>query len=299
MKVSRTEGAVQFLHDSSAWVESAMERFLPSPDGHPQELFKAMRYSVFGGGKRLRPALCFAAAAACGAEPQSLAPVACALEFVHTYSLIHDDLPALDDDEFRRGRLTNHRVFGEAIALLAGDALLTLAFQAVLRAPVLPERLIRLADELAAASGCLGMVGGQVADLLGEGRSLDAQQVNFIHSRKTGALLRASVRMGAIAAGAADGALDALTEYAERIGLAFQIVDDILDVTGSQAVLGKSPGADAAHGKATYPALFGVEASNREVERLTDEALEYLGAGGLAKPRILEELARYMVRRDH
>ena len=299
MKVPESDEAVSFLGTSAAWVEAAMEQMLPPLDERPQELFAAMRYSALGGGKRLRPALCFAAAAACGAEPERLAPVACALEFVHTYSLIHDDLPALDNDDYRRGRPTNHRVFGEAMAILAGDALLTLAFSALLRAPVPPGRLVRLVDELASASGCLGMVGGQVADMLGEGRSLDADELNFIHSHKTGALLRAAVRMGAIAAGAPDGALFALTEYAKRVGLAFQIVDDILDVTGSQAQLGKSPGADAAHGKSTYPALFGVEASVREVERLTEEAIEHIAAGQIAEPRILVELARYLTQRDH
>ncbi len=292
------ERAAQFLQTSSAWTEAAMEQLLPPGDEHPSELYRAMRYSVFGGGKRLRPALCYAAAAACGGEARDFWPVACALEFVHTYSLIHDDLPALDNDEYRRGRPTNHRVFGEAMALLAGDALLTLAFETVLRAPAESAVTVRLARELAVASGGLGMVAGQAADMLGEDRALDFGQLRFIHSRKTGALLRAAVRMGAIAAGGSDEALDALSGYAERIGLAFQIVDDILDVTGSASALGKSPGADAAHGKSTYPALMGLDESRREVRRLTDEAVELLAGARLTQTGVLEDLAHFLVRRD-
>lgn len=293
------ERAVQFLRTSSAWTEEGMQRLLPPEDQHPSELYRAMRYSAFGGGKRLRPALCFAAAAAFGAGEQRFWPLACALEFVHTYSLIHDDLPALDNDEYRRGRPTNHRVFGEAMALLAGDALLTLAFETVLWAPVASAVTVRLVSELAVASGGLGMVAGQAADMLGEGRVLGAEQLRFIHNRKTGALLRAAVRMGAIAAGGSDGALDALSGYAERIGLAFQIVDDILDVTGSAGVLGKHTGMDAAHGKSTYPALIGLEESRREVGRLTAEAVTLLADARLPRSGVLEDLAYFLVRRDH
>jgi geranylgeranyl diphosphate synthase type II len=261
-------------------VDLALGRFLPAETAPPETLHKAIRYSVFAGGKRLRPILVIAGAEAVGGRPGDVMPTACAVEMIHTYSLIHDDLPAMDNDDFRRGVPTNHKVFGEAIAILAGDALLTLAFR--LLADNVPagstgSRLRDVLVEVADAAGSAGMVGGQVADIECEGKPVGAAAVDYIHTHKTAALIRA----GAILAGAAPGQLDALGVAGGALGLAFQIMDDILDVTSTTEELGKTAGKDQAQLKATYPAVHGIEASRRRARALVVEAhaaLEPLGS---------------------
>jgi geranylgeranyl diphosphate synthase type II len=234
-----------------------------------------MRYSVFAGGKRIRPVLLLATNKLCEGKEADALPAACALEMIHAYSLIHDDLPAMDDGQLRRGKPTVHIQFGEAIAILAGDALLTLAFEAL---ALCPEKIVaKLVLELAHASGTMGMVGGQVVDIEWTGKDLEAPTLEYIHAHKTGALIAASVRMGAISAGADDDALKNLTHYGRSLGLAFQIADDILDVESPSEVTGKDSGADAARGKSTYPALFGLAESRERCQILIEQAKESLG----------------------
>jgi geranylgeranyl diphosphate synthase type II len=278
-------------------IDAALEQALPHESVAPQTLHRAMRYSVFAGGKRLRPLLCRAAArAVAGRDCDEALPVACALEMIHTYSLIHDDLPALDNDDLRRGRPTCHKVFGEAMAILAGDALLTRAFGQLAQVRP-PERVAALVAELSAAAGSpRGMVGGQVADLEGERATATAESVRFIHQSKTAALIRASVVLGAIVAGATESQRHQMARFGEAIGLAFQIVDDILDVTGDAATLGKSVGKDEAQKKATWPAVFGLEAAQREAHTLVETALAELASLGGAADR-LRLLAGKMVER--
>src|ERR1700680_2172789 len=243
-------------------VDAALNRWVPPESANPSTIHRAMRYSLFAGGKRIRPLLAIAAAEAVSPAPAGIESAACALELIHTYSLIHDDLPALDNDDLRRGRPTCHKVFGDAMAILAGDALLTLAFQVLAQLPGDAARKIRLIEELSTASGTVGgMIGGQVNDLEGEGKQPTAALIDSIHRAKTGALLRASVRMGAIYAGADDQQLHALSAYGEHIGLAFQIVDDILDVEMSSEALGKTAGKDEKQQKITFPAVYGLERS--------------------------------------
>ncbi len=253
-------------------IDAALNRWVPPESANPETIHRAMRYSLFAGGKRIRPLLAIAAAETVSDAPAGNESAACALQKIHTYSLIHDDLPALDNDDLRRGRATCHKAFGEAMAILAGDALLTLAFEVLARLEgVNAERRIDLVRELATASGTLGgMIGGQVNDLEGEGKHPTAELLESIHRAKTGALLRASVRMGAIYAGADAAQLAALTKFGEHIGLAFQIVDDILDVEQSSEALGKTAGKDAAQHKITFPAVYGIEESRRmaDEERL-------------------------------
>jgi geranylgeranyl diphosphate synthase, type II len=255
------------LHEYQQLVDSELDRLVPSETTPPETIHRAMRYSLFAGGKRIRPILCMEAARAASGSFCGSLPAACSLEMVHTYSLIHDDLPALDNDDYRRGKLTNHKVFGEAIAILAGDALLTLAFQVLAYLDTPPDRKARLIGELASAAGTVGgMIGGQVADLEGAGKPPDATLLESIHRAKTGALLRASLRLGAILAGANEAEYEALSCFGERIGLAFQIVDDILDVEESSAALGKTSGKDAQQHKITFPAVYGLEESRRMAE---------------------------------
>jgi geranylgeranyl diphosphate synthase type II len=256
-----------------------------------------MRYSLFAGGKRIRPILCLEAAHTTGGAPEGAAACACSLELVHTYSLIHDDLPALDNDDYRRGKLTNHKVFGDAMAILAGDALLTIAFQVLAQLPVCEGRKTRLIAELATASGTVGgMIGGQVADLEGEGKPPDAHLLETIHRAKTGALLRASLRLGAIYAGADEEQYAALSCYGEHVGLSFQIVDDILDVEESSAALGKTAGKDAAQHKITFPAVYGLAASRHMAEEECALAHQVLAPFGDRAVR-LHELADLIVHR--
>jgi geranylgeranyl diphosphate synthase type II len=258
-----------YLSVRTARINQALDRLLPLEGEPPESIHRAMRYSVFAGGKRIRPILALAAAEASGGESGGVEEAACALELIHTYSLIHDDLPALDNDDLRRGRPTNHKVFGEAIAILAGDGLLTMAFQVLSRCDrVGAEVRIRLIEELSAAAGTVGgMIGGQAFDIEGEGKAPSAQLLEAIHRAKTGALLCSSVRLGAIYAGAPEAKLEALSRYGSHIGLAFQIVDDILDVTQTPEQLGKTPGKDAAQRKITFPLVYGIELSREMAER--------------------------------
>lgn len=288
----------------SAWmaaeidiIDAALDQALPAESAAPQTLHRAMRYSVFAGGKRLRPLLCRAAArAVAGKDCDGVLPVACALEMIHAYSLIHDDLPALDNDDLRRGRPTCHKVFGEAMAILAGDALLTRAFGQLAQVRP-PERVAALVEELSAAAGSpRGMVGGQVADIEGERATATAESVKFIHQAKTAALIRASVVLGAIVAGATEAQRQQIARFGEAIGLAFQIVDDILDVTGDAATLGKSVGKDEVQKKATWPAVFGLKAAEEKARALQEAALAELASLGPSADR-LRLLAGKMVER--
>lgn len=262
----------EYLREQQRLVDAALDRWIPAESTPPEVIFRAMRYSVFAGGKRIRPLLCIASAQAVSDAPHGVENVACALEMIHTYSLIHDDLPALDNDDLRRGRPTCHKAFGEAIAILAGDALLTLAFEVLSKAPEVDScRRARLVRELATAAGATGgMIAGQVHDLEGERQHPSAHLLERIHRAKTGALLRASVRFGAIYGGADEQQFAAITSYGEHVGLAFQIVDDILDVERSSEELGKTAGKDAQQHKITFPAVYGIERSKAmaEEERL-------------------------------
>jgi geranylgeranyl diphosphate synthase type II len=262
----------QYVARQQSRVEDALQRWVPPESTPPESIHKAMRYSLFAGGKRIRPILCMAAAEAVSDSPIGIESCACTLELIHTYSLIHDDLPALDNDDLRRGVPTCHKVFGDAIAILAGDALLTLAFQVLAQMDCVPDRKVALSSELSTAAGTVGgMIGGQVCDLEGEGQHPHAALLETIHRAKTGALLRASLRMGAIFAGADNEQLRALSCYGEHVGLAFQIVDDVLDVEQSSETLGKTAGKDAAQHKITFPAVYGLDRSRQmaEEERLS------------------------------
>ena len=279
-------------------VDQALDFWVPAESADPATIHRAMRYSLFAGGKRIRPLLAIATAEAVSDAPLGIENAACTLELIHTYSLIHDDLPALDNDDLRRGRPTNHKVFGDAMAILAGDALLTLAFEVLAKLPEIDgERRIALVAELAAASGTVGgMIGGQVNDIEGEGKVPSAHLLESIHRAKTGALLRASVRMGAIYAGADAHQLEALSRYGTHTGLAFQIVDDILDVEQPSEALGKTAGKDVAQNKITFPAVYGIERSREmaEQERLAAHvALQSFDERG----ERLRQLADLVVRR--
>ncbi len=287
-----------FLATRTEAVNRALDRFLPSEKTKPVTIHKAMRYSLFAGGKRMRPALCLAAAQACGGSDAAALPLACAVECIHTYSLIHDDLPAMDNDDFRRGKPTNHKVFGEGIAVLAGDALLTQAFEIAARAkgwPRYPHRDLIL--EIAKASGSLQLVAGQVADLEGEGKKISASELRYIHERKTSALLCCSVRLGGMSANCTSAQLRALTDFGYHVGLAFQVIDDILDVTQTSEQLGKTAGKDTAAQKATYPAIVGLEKSRQIAAQLTAKAFAALK---VFKDRAvaLEALAEFLLKRD-
>jgi len=259
-----------YLKNKRDEVDRLLDKYLPLIEKYPNRLHEAMRYSVLAGGKRIRPILAITAYEACGGDnPEIINPSACALEIVHTYSLIHDDLPCMDDDDLRRGRPTLHKKFDEATAVLAGDALHVLSFKLMARAGS-----IKVVNELAEAIGTGGMLGGQMADVEAEGKEIDLEQIRFIHIRKTGALLRGSVRIGAILAGCGDDELARITEYGEKIGLAFQIIDDVLDIEGEQEKLGKQVGSDCKNQKATYPAVVGLDRARAEAHRLLSEAIE-------------------------
>jgi len=289
-----------YLKERRRLVDAALDRFLPSEDTPPPSVHRAMRYSVLAGGKRLRPILVIAGAELVGAQPSLVMPTACALEMIHTYSLIHDDLPAMDDDDYRRGRLTNHKVFGDAIAILAGDALLTLAFQLSAQNAALTgvdaKIVCDVVAELAAAAGTLGMVGGQVVDIESEGQTITPEELDYIHIHKTAALLRASLSVGARLGGADSAALTAVADAGQSLGLAFQIVDDILDVEGSLETLGKTAGSDERKQKVTYPALHGIEASRREARRLIERTKSRVAVFG-ARSAPLCALADFVVER--
>ncbi len=289
-----------FLADERGRIDGALDRLLPPATAWPARLHEAMRYAVFGGGKRVRPVLARAACRAAGGDAEAILEAACALELVHTYSLIHDDLPALDDDTLRRGRATVHVAFDEALAILAGDALLTAAFEVLARFPegdAFAPRRAGACRLVADAIGSRGMVGGQVEDLEATGAAPDAARLERIHSAKTGALLGAAVELGALLAGAGPAATAEFARFGRRLGLLFQIADDILDVTGSAAALGKSPGKDAAAGKLTYPAVYGLDAARRELDALA-AALAGEARGLEGGDGALGALVGYVARRD-
>jgi geranylgeranyl diphosphate synthase, type II len=280
-----------------ASVDAALEAILPAESVLPASIHRAMRYSVFAGGKRIRPILCLETARIFDRDVLGAMPAACALEFIHTYSLIHDDLPALDNDDLRRGKPTSHKVFGEAIAILTGDALLTVAFQTIANASIEPSRRVRVIAEVGAAAGTVnGMVGGQVADLEAEGKLVTAPVLEYIHRSKTAALIRGSIVAGAIAGGASDRDVERLRIFGENIGWAFQVVDDILDQEESSASLGKTAGKDQAQHKATYPALYGLEKSREIAADLESKALQELDYFGERAAR-LRQLAEFLVAR--
>lgn len=287
-----------FLATRTELVNRALDQFLPKATTKPATLHRAMRYSLFAGGKRMRPAVCLAAVQACGGREEDALPLACAVECIHTYSLIHDDLPAMDNDDFRRGKPTNHKVFGEAVAILAGDGLLTQAFEVAALwcgSPRYSHRDVIL--ELARAAGSLQLVAGQVADLEGEGKKLSVAELRYIHERKTSALLCGAVRLGGMSANCTAAQLKALTDFGYHVGLAFQVIDDILDVTQTSEQLGKTAGKDTAAQKATYPAIVGLERSRQIACQLTDRAFAALKPFR-RKGAALAALAGYLLQRD-
>lgn len=289
----------EYLEAKKTVIDEALDFFLPAQDQKPETIHKAMRYSVFAGGKRLRPILVMASAEAVGGESAGVVPAACALEMIHTYSLIHDDLPAMDDDAYRRGMPTNHKVFGEAIAILAGDALLTHAFKVLTYCSndFPGERVLQVIAEISAAAGTQGMVGGQVVDIESEGKDISKETLDYLHRNKTAALFTASVRSGALLAGASCFELESLTSFASHLGLAFQITDDILDITGDTAKLGKTVGSDIRKKKATFPALYGLERSKQMAQQESRRAVEIAEAlGSRALP--LKHIVEYLVARD-
>ncbi|MEP6710013.1 MAG: polyprenyl synthetase family protein [Verrucomicrobiota bacterium] len=280
-------------------VDRALDRFLPKASAKPATIHKAMRYSLFAGGKRLRPILCLAVAEACEGKIGPALPLACTVECIHTYSLIHDDLPSMDNDDFRRGRPTCHKIFGDGIAVLAGDALLTIAFEIVSRAkPTSRYPMSILLRELAVAAGSQKLIAGQVADLEAEGHKTDRAQLRYIHENKTAAILTTTVRLGAMSVNADAKKLSAITKFGRALGLAFQIIDDILDVTQTSETLGKSAGKDVAAKKATYPAVIGLDESRSEAQRLTRQAHNALSIFG-EKAQALHALANYLLEREY
>jgi geranylgeranyl diphosphate synthase type II len=299
MEIALTVTLQDYLDAKRRSIEIALDHYLPSLDARPQTLHESIRYSVLAPGKRLRPTLLLAAAEAVGGRPDDVMPTACALECIHAFSLIHDDLPCMDNDDYRRGRLTNHKVYGDAMALLAGDALLAFAFQLIADniATVSAERVLSTLRLVAEAAGTWGMVGGQVVDMESQGREVTAETLRYIHDHKTGALLTASVVAGALLAGADTLQIEALRAYGGHIGLAFQIADDILDVTGDQAKLGKPIGSDQERDKATYPRLFGLEESRRRAHAEVEAALIALNTFDAAADP-LRAIARFIVERD-
>src|SRR5215469_2334632 len=289
-----------YLKSRQKMIDRALDRYLPKENVRPATIHKAMRYSLFAGGKRLRPILCLAAAEACDGRINNALPAACAMECIHTYSLVHDDLHSMDNDDFRRGRPTCHKVFGDGIAILAGDALLTIAFELVSNAkPTSRYDASILLREVAVAAGSQKLIAGQVADLEAEGKNVKRDQLQFIHENKTAAILKSSVRLGAMSANADPGKLSAVTRFGQRLGLAFQIIDDILDVTQTSEILGKSAGKDVAAKKATYPAVIGVDQSRAEAQRLTRQAHDALSVFRGDKAEPLHALANYLLEREY
>ena len=292
---------VEYLKGKKSIIDAVLGKIIPKETDFPQSLYMAMRYILFPGGKRIRPILAIAAYEAVGGKGNGILPYACSLELIHTYSLIHDDLPALDNDDYRRGKPTTHRVFGEAMAILAGDALLTEAFHLMgregLGGKVDPQAAIEVIDEISKAAGFAGMIAGQVVDIESEGKKVELPILEFIHTHKTGSLILVSVRTGGLLGGARDVEMEALTRYGKAIGLAFQITDDILDVEGSRASMGRSPGVDMARDKITYPALLGLEESKRRYKELIDQAVAALELFG-NKGEPLREIAHYIGKRS-
>lgn len=289
----------EYLADRAAWVDAAMDAYLPVAKERPATIHQAMRYTVFAGGKRLRPVLCLAAAEACGGKTADALAPACAVELMHTYSLVHDDLPAMDDDDLRRGRPTCHKVYGEGMAVLCGDALLTESFLILSETPITVRYSTRdYIRELAETGSSRQLIGGQVMDLEGEGNQLTKRELVRIHEAKTAALLTTSLRLGAMTANATPAKLAALTSFGHNLGLAFQVIDDILDVTQTTEVLGKTAGKDVAVEKATYPAVIGLAASRKEAGRLTRAAMDSLAPLGKKAAR-LREMAGFLLEREY
>jgi len=294
------ETITSYLSRRATEVNEWLDRLVPSEKTPPELLHRAMRYSLLAGGKRLRPILALAAGEAFGADTDDLMPAACALEMIHTYSLIHDDLPAMDNDDLRRGRPTCHKAFGEAVAILAGDALLTQAFRVL--ASDAPnrnaERQVLVIREVATAAGTVeALIGGQMADIESEGKNVDSTMLEYIHRSKTGAMITSSVVVGGLIAGANQDQIEQLRKYGQCIGLAFQIADDILDVTSTSEQLGKTPGKDQAANKATYPAIHGITASEARAGELVDQGIAVISSLGL-KTRVLEDIARFIIARS-
>ncbi len=289
-----------YLERKREEVDRFLDAVLPSTKTPPEALHESIRYSLFAGGKRVRPILAIAAAEAVGPPPKAILPVASSLELIHTYSLIHDDLPSMDNDDYRRGKLTNHKVFGEAMAILAGDALLTYAFELCSRRDLMepfdPVRQVQILQELAVGAGNAGMVGGQVLDIQAENKDIDLDTLKNIHTHKTGMLIRAAVRMGALVSGATPAQLGQLTQYAEDVGLAFQIADDVLNVTGTREELGKNANTDVQRGKKTYPSFYGVDGARKLADECVDRAISRLQSFD-AKAEALREVARYITAR--
>jgi geranylgeranyl diphosphate synthase type II len=289
-----------YLAEKRALIDETLKGFMPEPEGPTSELIRAMDYSLFAGGKRLRPILCMAGAEAVGGEGRDALPVACALEMIHTYSLIHDDLPAMDNDDMRRGKPTSHKVFGEALAILAGDGLLTEAFNLMIRSD-LPEKIGTACFQevitlISVAAGHRGIVGGQAVDVMMEGKEVDSSIVDFIHNHKTGALISASVCSGAILGGGSRQELDEIASYGNKIGLAFQISDDILNIEGDSEKMGKRAGSDEQKGKNTYPSVYGMERSKVILKESIDAAINSLKQfGNSADP--LRQIAGYIIER--
>ena len=294
--MTRPAAVAEYVRARRDEVDAALATVLPVPPDCPPAVADAMRYSLTAGGKRLRPVLCLASAEAVGGTSAAAMPAACAIELIHTYSLVHDDLPAMDDDSMRRGRPTLHVVAGEGMAILAGDGLLTEAFHVLSQMPGEPARVLRAVRMIAAAAGPVGMVGGQAIDLASLGRSLDAAGLTEMHAKKTGALIRASAAAGAVLGGGTDAQIDAIERAAAEFGLAFQIVDDILDVEGDTAQLGKNTGKDAAAGKPTYPALYGLDQSRVMADACITRATDVLTAAGLDRSWLLG-IGRWIVER--
>ena len=292
--------AAEYLSEGREFVDAAICGYLPEETSYPESIHKSMFYSVLAGGKRLRPVLVIAAAEAVGGNRHDVLPFAVATEYIHTYTLIHDDLPALDNDDLRRGKPTNHKVFGEAIAILAGDALLTQALHIMTHSDLMdsipPTSLLQAAHDMTRAIGTVGTIGGQVVDIESEGKSVDAKTLEYIHVYKTGHLIQACVRGGAILCQANSGQLDALSTYGAHIGLAFQIVDDMLDITADESQLGKDIGSDLGKKKATYPALYGLEESKKKAEKLVEDGISCLEVfDHRADP--LREIGKFFVER--
>ena len=287
-----------YLAERATQVEAALDRSLPVV--YPEKIYESMRYSLMAGGKRLRPILCLATCEMLEAPTSLVMPTACALEMVHTMSLIHDDLPAMDNDDYRRGKLTNHKVYGEDVAVLAGDALLTYAFEyiATQTEGTSPKQVLKVIADLGKAVGAAGLVGGQIVDLDSEGKAIDENTLTYIHMHKTAALLEVSVTSAAFLAGAETSDIERLRRYAQKIGLAFQIVDDVLDITATSEELGKSAGKDVAAQKATYPSLWGLEASQQKADQLVAEAIDQLSKFG-EKAQPLIAIAQYITARTH
>jgi geranylgeranyl diphosphate synthase type II len=280
-------------------VDAALNRYLPSATTKPKTIHQAMRYSIFAGGKRLRPVICLATAEVISGRHADAVPLACAVECIHTYSLVHDDLPAMDNDDFRRGKPTSHKVYGEGIAILAGDALLTIAFEIAASCRAWPRYShADVIHEVAVAAGSQRLVAGQVADLQGEGKKITPAELRYIHENKTAALIASSIRLGAMSANATPKQLAGLTEFGQSLGLAFQVIDDILDVTQTTEKLGKSAGKDIAAQKATYPALLGLDKARQEADRLTARARAALKPFGKAAAP-LEAIADYLLKREN